>query len=194
MGQQANYRTLIPLFDELKGERVLVRPYRDSDAVVMFEAIEESRAHLQQWISFDKGHQSVEQTRDWIARQSAKWQLREDMPVGIWDIGTGRYVGDTRLYPQNWDSGYFSLSYWVRASAAGKGYMTAAVELLVDFALDRLEATRLEIQCDARNTGSASLARRLGFVQEGLLRNHGLTPQGSLRDSFIFGLAPQDRA
>jgi RimJ/RimL family protein N-acetyltransferase len=181
------------LFDELKGERVLVRPYRDADAVTLFEAIEESRPHLQQWIGFDKGHQSLEQTRDWIVRQGAKWQLREDMTVGIWEITSGHYVGDTRLYPHNWDSGYFSLSYWVRASAAGQGYMTEAVGLLVDFALDTLEATRLEIQCDVHNISSASLAKRLGFVQEGLLRNHGLTPQGSLRDTLIFGLIPADR-
>src|SRR6185503_4394864 len=156
MSRKVNYQTLIPLFDELKGERVLVRPYRDADAGAMFVAIDESRAHLQQWIGFDKGHQSLEQTRDWIARQGAKWQLREDMPVGVWAIESGQYVGDTRLYPQNWDSGYFSLSYWVRTSAAGKGYMTEAVGLLVDFAFDTLEATRLEVQCDVRNTDSAS--------------------------------------
>ncbi len=27
------YRTLIPLFEELRGERIIIRPYRESDAI-----------------------------------------------------------------------------------------------------------------------------------------------------------------
>lgn len=33
------YRTLIPLFDELRSDRVIVRPYRESDVQDVYEAI-----------------------------------------------------------------------------------------------------------------------------------------------------------
>jgi hypothetical protein len=37
----ARYQTLLPLFDELEGERLIVRPYRESDARDLFDAIKE---------------------------------------------------------------------------------------------------------------------------------------------------------
>jgi ribosomal-protein-serine acetyltransferase len=50
-------RTLIPLFEELRGERVLVRPYQESDAQALFEAVAESRDHLRPWLPFADTHQ-----------------------------------------------------------------------------------------------------------------------------------------
>ena len=77
------YRTLIPLFEELRGERVLVRPYRESDAQALFEAVAESRDHLRPWLPFADTHQSAEESRDWIIHQVANWLLREDLIVSF---------------------------------------------------------------------------------------------------------------
>ena len=44
------HRTLIPLFEELRGPRVVVRPYRLEDAEEVFAAIEESRQHTRPWL------------------------------------------------------------------------------------------------------------------------------------------------
>ena len=40
------HNTLIPLFEELRGRQVVVRPYRLDDADELFAAVEESRQHL----------------------------------------------------------------------------------------------------------------------------------------------------
>ena len=48
--------TLIPLFDELRGERVVVRPYRSEDAPALHEAVAESRDHLRPWLLFADKH------------------------------------------------------------------------------------------------------------------------------------------
>jgi RimJ/RimL family protein N-acetyltransferase len=70
--------------------------------------------------------------------------------------------------------------------------MTEAVSLWVKFAFETLKANRIEIRCDARNERSAAVARRLGFVLEGQLRNHMLAPDGTLRTSLIFSRIPED--
>jgi len=49
------YRTLIPLFEELCGERVIVRPYHESDAQALFEAVAESRDHLRNHLATSDG-------------------------------------------------------------------------------------------------------------------------------------------
>ncbi len=188
------YRTLIPLFEELRGERVLVRPYRESDAQALFEAVAESRDHLRPWLPFADTHQSAEESRDWIIHQVANWLLREDFIVGIWEAATNRFLGGSGLHPQSWEIRYFEIGYWIRASASGRGYITEAVKLLTDYAFTALAAKRVEIRCDERNVRSAAIPQRLGFVREGRLRNRELAPDGTLRNMLIFSLIPADRS
>jgi RimJ/RimL family protein N-acetyltransferase len=193
MEKQA-YRTLIPVFDELRGERVLVRPYRVEDAEALREAIVESREHLRPWMPWADFHQTVEESRDWVTTKISDWLLRKDLTVGIWEASEGgRYLGGTGLHPRDWDIPFFEIGYWLRKSAEGQGYIAEAVQLLVDFAFGSLGANRLEIQCDDRNERSAAVARRLGFVQEALLRNDAKGTDGSLRNTLVFSRIPGDK-
>jgi RimJ/RimL family protein N-acetyltransferase len=187
------YRALIPVFTELRGERVLVRPYQQDDARAVFEAIAESREHLQAWETFASEHQTIEDSQCRILYWMAAWLLREDFSAGFWELATGRYLGGSHLHPRNWAAGSFEIGYWVRASAAGRGYVTETVRLLTDYAFTALGARRVAICCDERNERSAAIPRRLGFVQEGRLRNDSLTPPGQLRTTLVFSLTPEDR-
>jgi RimJ/RimL family protein N-acetyltransferase len=188
------YRTLLPLFDELQGERVLVRPYRESDAQALFDAVAESREHIRPWLPFADKHQCIEETRDWIIKGMADWLLRESLNLSMWERESGRFIGGTGLHPRNWDIGHFEIGYWVHASAQGHGYMSEVVRLLTRYAFDELKANRLVIRCDARNQRSAAVARRQGFVQEACLRNDTAAPDGSLRSTLVFALIPEDYA
>ena len=187
------YRTLIPLFEELRGERVVVRPYRESDAQALFEAVAESRDHLRPWLPFADEHQTVDESRHWIIQQVANWILRDDLILSIWEQATGRYVGGTGLHPHDWEIGYFEIGYWVRASAEGHGYIVETVRLLIEYALDMLKANRVEIRCDELNVRSAAIPQRLGYVLEGRLRNDVATADGRLRTTLVFSLIPEDR-
>lgn len=188
------YLTLIPLPDELRGERVALRPYQADDAPAVFEAIEESRQHLAPWMLWVAHHRSILETHDFIAHSRARWLLRDELNMAIWELATGRYLGSTGLHGIDWHLRRFEIGYWLRQSAEGHGYMTEAAGLLADFALETLGANRVEIRCDARNHRSAAVAERLGFVREARLRNAEHAPDATLRDTLIFSLTPADRA
>ena len=64
-------RTLLPIFDELRGEHVVVRPYRESDAADLQVAVDESREHVRPWLPFADEHRTVDESRDWIIRCAA---------------------------------------------------------------------------------------------------------------------------
>jgi RimJ/RimL family protein N-acetyltransferase len=191
---QQTYRTLIPLFDELRGERELVRPYRLEDAEALRAAVDESREHVRPWLPFADAHQSVEESHDWIAHTMADWLLRENFSMSIWERASGRYLGGIGLHPRDWTIRSFEIGYWLRASAEGHGYITEAAQLVVDFAARELQANRLEIRCNARNARSAAAAERLGFIREAELRNNMRAPDGSLRTTLVYGLIPADPA
>jgi RimJ/RimL family protein N-acetyltransferase len=187
-----HFRTQVKLFDELAGERVLVRPYRVEDAEALRGAVEESREHIRAWLPFADAHQTIEETRDWITHRVADWLLREDMGTGIFLREDGAYLGGLGVHPRSWEIGFFEIGYWLRASAEGHGYMREAVSLLIEFAARDLLASRLEIRCDARNARSAGVAESLGFKREGHIRNGLHAPTGGMRDTLIFGLIPGD--
>ena len=189
-----HFRTQVKLFDELAGERVIVRPYRVEDAEALREAVEESREHIRAWLPFADAHQTIEETRDWITHRVADWLLRDEMGTGVFLREDGAFLGGLGLHPRSWEIGYFELGYWLRASAEGHGYMREAVSLLIEFAARDLLASRLEIRCDARNARSAGVAEGLGFKREGHIRNGLHAPTGGVRDTLIFGLIPGDPA
>lgn len=186
------YLTLIPLFEELQSERLIMRPYRESDAQALFEAVAESRDHIRPWLPFADTHQTVEESRDWIIHEQANWLTREDLILSIWERATNRFLGGTGIHPKNWEHRYFEIGYWLRVSAQGHGYMTEAVQLLTHYAFSSLAANRVEIRCDERNVRSAAIPRRLGFIQEARMRNHMVTPDGTLRTTLVFALIPSD--
>ena len=182
--------TLIPLPDELRSPRLLLRPYGPADADQVFAAIDESRAHLRPWMAWVDGHASVDNSRDWCARCAANWLLRTELTVGIFAATSGRYLGCVSLHDPDWDLRAFRIGYWLRASAVGQGYATEAVRMLVDLAVGPLGARRVELRCDARNGPSRRVAERVGFVLEGQLRNAFLAPDGQPADALVFALIP----
>jgi RimJ/RimL family protein N-acetyltransferase len=188
------YTSLIPLPDELRGASVLLRPYRDDDAEALFESIHASREHLRPWVSWVDRRQTIDDTREVVRRMMAQWLLREELALGIWEAASGRHLGECGLHHIDWRLRRFAIGYWLRASAEGRGAMTEAARLLIDFAFDGLRANRVELTCDALNTRSAAVAERLGFVREARLRNEELARDGTLRDTLVYALIPTDRA
>lgn len=190
--EMPRHRALIPLFDVLEGERVVVRPFRESDAEEHFEAVVESREHIQPWLPWARGYDTLDDSRTFIARSEAAWRLRDDLILGIFDRATGRFLGGTGLHPRDWDIPFFEIGYWLRVSAEGHGYMTEAVRLLTDYAFESLGANRVMIRCDERNTRSAAVAERAGYLREARLRNDSFGADGTLRNTLIFALTPVD--
>ena len=52
----------------------------------------------------------------------------------------------------------------------GKGLMTEAAGLVVDYLFTSSRVNRLEIRCDVENRASARVAEKLGFTHEGIAR------------------------
>ncbi len=191
------HNILMPMFDALRGPRVIVRPYRPSDAQAAYDAIMESKEQIRPWLPFvplyDKPD-GLDEMRAYIARSTANWILREEFACALIRAGDDHFLGAIGLHPRNWDVPSFEIGYWQRTSATGQGYMTEAVKLLTDYAFNEMGAQRVMIRCDAENARSAAIPRRLGFVEEGRQRNvelsrlDGTTP----RDLLIFSLIPTD--
>ena len=185
--------TLIDLPSELRGQRVLLRPYRAGDAEKVFAAIDESRDHLRPWMTWVDSNRTVDDVRDYCIRSQASWLLRTELALGIFDSVSGRYLGGTGLHDPDWELRAFEIGYWLRVTVIGQGFATESTRLLADFALSGLQARRVTLRCDARNDASRRVAERAGFILEGRLRNVSMAPDGTVRDDLVYSLVPADR-
>ncbi len=180
--------------DELVGERVLVRPLRLGDGVAVWEAVNESREQIGPWLPWVEKTLVPADCEAAVRRGAARWQTREDLMVSVWEKGTGRYLGGSGLHRIDWAVPAFEIGYWLRTSAWGQGYISETVQVLCRFAFETLGANRVEIRCDGRNERSIAVPRRLGFVEEAMLRNQCRDRSGELRDTLVFALTPDDYA
>ncbi len=183
---------LIVLPDRVEGPRVRLRPYRAEDAATLWDAVQESRDHLEPWMPWVHEYQAPDDVREYLVRARARWQLREDLAVAILERETDRLLGGSGLHRMNWPLRTFEIGYWLRRGAEGHGFASEAVQLLARLAFDTLDANRVEIRMDARNERSRRVAERLGFVLEGTLRRAAADVNGRPTNVHVFALLPEE--
>ena len=64
--------------------------------------------------------------------------------------------------------------------------------LLLKYAFETLAAIAVEFRTNSHNLMSINAIKRIGAKQDGLLRNHRINPDGSLRDSVVFSITNQE--
>jgi RimJ/RimL family protein N-acetyltransferase len=83
----------------------------------------------------------------------------------------GAYVGQVGVHQIHWPSRVGRLSCIIGARAhMGRGHGTAAIGALLDRAFGELELHKIWLMIFATNARSYGIYRRIGFVEEGLLR------------------------
>lgn len=79
------------------------------------------------------------------------------------------------------------IGYWIDRNYANRGYMTAAVNMVTDFAFKELELHRIEINIRPENEASIRVAVKCGYLFEGL-RPRYLHIDGAWRDHHCYVL------
>lgn len=167
--------------------RLLLRPPQPGDGASVNAAIIESFAELNKWLSWADHKPTVEETEMEMRKAAARFILREDLPMLIFDRNTHEFLGGTGLHRMNWQVPKFEIGYWVRTSQAGNGIITESTNALAQYAFRQLKAARVEIKVDETNTASRRIAEKLHFKQEGILINEGLQANSSLlRNTVIY--------
>jgi len=83
------------------------------------------------------------------------------------------------------------LGFWLGAAYQGRGYMSEAVGAVVQYAFGSMGMGRLYAQTSPRNIASLRMLRKIGFVQEGILRQ-STRRGGNWDDSVIMAILASD--
>lgn len=174
--------------------RLVIRPPEPGIGKEVNQAIIESFNEIHPWLPWADHKPVVEETEEVIRRNCAKWILREDLSLFIYDRATGKFVGGTGLHRIDWAVPAFEIGYWLRTSCVGRGYITEAANALTRYTFQQLKAKRVELRCNSKNERSLAVFKRLGFEYEGCLRSNGVWDRGAeeLRDTVVYSRLNMD--
>ena len=172
----------------LVGERIRMRGYRPED-LHDFYAVHSDPRVMRYW-SFPAWTE-ISQSYEYFASAIQGRDASQRLCWAIADLQTDRVLGGTTLFSNNPSQGRAEIGYVLGHAHWGQGYAQEALRLVIDYTFDVLGFRRIEADIDPRNTGSCKLAERLGFVQEGLLRERWIV-DGELQDATIYGLLARD--
>jgi RimJ/RimL family protein N-acetyltransferase len=111
----------------------------------------------------------------------------ERFPLAIEAVATGELVGVVGVHQADPRAGWFEYGISVGAAHRRKGYAGEAVSLLLRFMFGERRYHRCEARILAHNGASLALHRRLGFVEEGRLRDR-VFQGGRHGDLLVLGL------
>jgi RimJ/RimL family protein N-acetyltransferase len=188
--------TMEPLLEDvperIETARLILRMARCDDAAAMNAAVCESLDDLRVYMPWAQSAPSLAQSNADCRRMQGKFLLREDLSLFIFerhaDGSEGEFIGGTGLHRISWIVRRFELGYWCRTSRQGQGFVTEAALAVTRFAFDQLRARRVEVRMDDANERSWKVAKRAGFVFEGVFRSDSLDPLGAVRDTRLYAL------
>ncbi len=134
----------------------------------LLRLIEANRQFLGEWLPWVNSNSTLAETESFIRSAKEKFANNAGYQAGIWY--QGKLVGLISLHNMNWTHSNVSMGYWLGEKYNGQGIMTAACETLISYVFTELKLHRMEIRCAEGNERSRAIAARLGFTQEGVIR------------------------
>jgi ribosomal-protein-serine acetyltransferase len=165
--------------------RLCLKPREIGEGPIINRAICSSIEHLKPWMPFAQKVPTQEESEEHCRRSLANFILREDITLSIYSRDRKLFLGSTGLHRANWSVPSFHIGYWICKEFEGKGYVAEATNALTQYAFQCLKARRVEIRCDSENIRSLGVMKRLGFSQEGTLKNEDVQESGALRHTII---------
>jgi RimJ/RimL family protein N-acetyltransferase len=156
---------------------------------MLHEALTESLKELRRflaslpWVAADQTPESAE---TFCRNGEANFIARRDLPFFVLDKKTGKLIASAGLHRTVWQTPKTEVGYWCRTEATGHGYVTEAVNALVEYAINYIKAVRIELITDEDNTASRRVAQLSGFTLEGILHHERRAPDGSLRNTCVY--------
>lgn len=177
-------------FDDitLPTQRLLLRPLVEGDALALM-AIFSDPTVMRYWST--PPWTGIESAHAMIGRDRTAMACGDYIRLALQRLEDGAMIGTCTLFDLHAPSRRAEVGYVLGARHWGCGYMQEALLALLGFGFGTLELNRVEADIDPRNDASARSLKRLGFTQEGYLRERWIV-DGEVSDTALFGLLLRD--
>jgi RimJ/RimL family protein N-acetyltransferase len=120
---------------------------------------------------------------------AAPWSATEDawVSLSLEESDSGNVAGFFFLRVVSYENQSVELGFRLHPDYWRRGYTFEAARCLLDYCTEELQVRKMVAYCVDTNKGSAGVLEKLGFVEEGCLRQH--SPLGGRWcDELVYGL------
>ncbi|MEM7009812.1 MAG: GNAT family protein [Thermodesulfobacteriota bacterium] len=135
----------------------------------LFDLIEQNRAFLKEWLPWLDNNRYFQNTIDFIRIAQMQYENNETAQFTL--TYKGSIAGVIGFHRIDWQNRATCIGYWIGEQFQGKGLVTRACSKVLDYSFGRMGLNRIEIRCATENKRSRAIPQRLGFREEGLIRD-----------------------
>lgn len=145
-----------------------LRPLEPWQAQEFLAHLDRGREFIGQHIALPDLVTDLASSRAYLQAYADKTAADTGRLYGIWLAG--KLVGGVLFKTMDVRAGTAEAGCWLEPSAVGKGLVTMAARLIIDWAIAERGIHRVEWLVSAANAPSIAVARRLGMTKDGVLR------------------------
>jgi ribosomal-protein-serine acetyltransferase len=149
--------------------------FEREDAPELARLVAANEEHLRPWMPWVDGDRPASQLAFIESRALPGFASADGFECAI--VRDGAIIGAAGVHDVDARTRRGSIGYWLDAGAQGNGYVTKAVQAIVDrcFTVGVIAGEpfeRLDVHAEVDNLKSRAVPERLGFTFEGVLRRH----------------------
>lgn len=149
----------------------MLRPFRRRDVNSIHEAVSASIDDLQQWLPWASRGYSRSVTQHFVRDSIAAWGEGRAYDFAVRrPQEPGRHLGNVSIWHTSKQNAVAEIGYWIRSDETRRGICTEAVAHLLEIGFEELKLHRVTLRIAVGNRASERVAEKLGFLQEGTLR------------------------
>ena len=173
----------------LKTQRLILRPIRSEDWQELFYGLRNQPEFL---YYANKKRITKKQQKQALENIAEKYKNLDYYNWVITQKSDGKIVGQIVLKVMEQNQSV-EFSYATDHNFCGKGYMTEALNCIINFAIKKIKVERIQGGCATKNIASKKVMQKCNMNFEGTLKNYLRLSDGN-HDMFMFALTKQDFA
>ncbi|MDN3685089.1 GNAT family N-acetyltransferase [Vibrio sinaloensis] len=169
---------------KIEGEHVTLEPLSQQHTEDLISAVNDGE-HWKLWYANVPRPDAMEN----YVQQAIEEGQQGNIAYAVRNKASGRIVGTTRYYNVDEVNRRAMIGYtWYANAARRTPVNTECKLLLLQQLFEDRQAIAVEFRTHFHNTTSRNAIERLGAKQDGILRNHIIMPDGSLRDTVVYSI------
>ena len=167
---------------------ILLKVVEPEDAEPIFNAIDNEREYLKEWLPFVEETHDIAYTKTFIEHTIAADS--SDLTFTI--FYKNQFIGIIGLKDTDMGNRKTEIGYWLSEKFQHKGIITRSCKALIEYAFKDMNLHRIQLKAATKNFKSQAVANRLGFTLEGIERDGELHSYGFV-DLKVFSLLKEDQ-
>lgn len=172
----------------IETDRLLLRRFHRRDVPSLEEGVRSSLADLNEWLPWAHMDYTRDDAVAFVRDSIQAWREEKAFDFAIRNHqDPERHVGNISIWQTSRTGRIGEIGYWIRTDLAGRGYATEATRALMRVGFENLGLHKITLRIAVGNRGSERVAEKLGYTQEGLLREE-LLIRGNWMDHNLYSM------